>query len=174
MIDYTTLQKKQLLERYKTLLPELKSLIDYGTVDLVLKELSEEFDFSNEQKILLENEILLIILLILPIAGLAERISDSLGLKPEKATYLANYCQSYLFDLEKELFLETEKQFAEKTSEEESYSPAIPLQTTPENIPHHGYGAGLANEEPAHTSSQDDIVPLDKPKNPQQTFNSNF
>ncbi|MEZ4200454.1 MAG: hypothetical protein R3B69_02580 [Candidatus Paceibacterota bacterium] len=164
MLSYSQLQEQRLVDQYKKLPPELKELIDFGSVDVVIKNATREFALNEEQSVLLENEVMLVLLLMLPIDGFATRVREALEIEFHKAAELEVYVKENLFDLEAEIFELTEAEFIKKQKEETLQQKNTTLEPNIKNV--HGYGAGLPTEEPAYSSKQEDVMSKPERNNP--------
>ncbi len=172
-------------ERRQNLPPELTEVIDNGVLDALLIVLQERFGLSEEQKMLLNNEVILILFLFLPLQGLVERIGESLEIEKNIAQSIYEELYSLVFeDIEEVLnhVDEASKNQPKKASSEAQVTPAAStepftppssdalrqLRTMSSDIERiHGYGykkpveEGLTNskEEPiVRSSSQDDLL----------------
>lgn len=153
--------EKQIQQRYRELPTQLLSLIDANTHEVVIREIVAQHGLTPEQTVRLSEEVLLVLLLFLPIKGLAERLEDSLEVGSERAVAITDYLILELFNLEEELFQETELLFAQNNKDishaDLAAIPAMNSVAEGSSTPH-GYGAGLLEAEPTHQSAQETIL----------------
>lgn len=115
--------EKQITERYKSLPPEVKGLIDLGILKAVLSEIIENQNLTPQQGALLENQILLVMLFLLPQKGFGVRVQESLDIDKPLTLLISKYVQEELFDFIAEILEEADTQFALHRSSESVETP---------------------------------------------------
>lgn len=170
--------EKLIAERYLTLPSEVKELIDFGIVSKTLARITLDHTLNPEQKISLENRVYLILLFLFPSTALSEQVAEVTGVDGFRASIIANYLKTELFDLIEEILEVTDEKFLLKVEANASTvttATETPTATTPiDNITPfrtmemdakkiHGYGAFRGVEpredQPVYRSEQAKLVP---------------
>lgn len=114
-MDDFTKTKETIVQRYETMPPEIRDLFDLGLIERSTKEISETFVLTEEQRIALENQIVMVVLLFLPREGFESRIAETLSIDHSAADTIAGYLQNELFDLIDDVLEATDEQFRTNT-----------------------------------------------------------
>lgn len=119
---------QQILERYREMPEEIRDLFDMGIIDRAVTMVSQQYGLTEEQSILLGNQIALTVLLFLPKDDFDGRLVSALNIGPEKATGITTVIESEVFLLVDDLLEEANGRFLDRdvTSEE------IPPVASPE------------------------------------------
>lgn len=104
-------QPEKMRTRYQELPPEITELFEYGTVDVVLGDITDEFALNDDQKESLRMEIELVLYCFLPRTGMVERIKESLTTEEAVAERIAARIEEDLFVMVDDLLTTVEKQF---------------------------------------------------------------
>lgn len=103
-------QSNIILKHYETLPTEVRDLIDFNISDVVIDDISDEFHLTQQQRISLENQVLLVLLFFLPSQGFGGRIMETLDIDTTLSKNIAKVIQEKLFYLIADILEETDKQ----------------------------------------------------------------
>ena len=104
-------------ERYLFLPEEVAELFEYHIFDAVVNELTSIHRLDRQQKTLLENEIILTLLFLLPRDSFQTRVHETLELSRAKTRELYDYADYELFGLSENLFRVTDSKFKESAAQ---------------------------------------------------------
>lgn len=176
-------ENKILIERYKVLPEDLKEIIEFGLLDKVIATVRNDHHLNEDQAILLENHLMLILLLILPSYDITDKLKEILGVDEFRASLIANYLKTDLFDLVEDILEVTDEKFLLNnasstvapnpvassepattiaTPKIESLSQFRTMESDAKKI--HGYGAfrgadPVEEDQPVYRSEQAKLVP---------------
>lgn len=183
----TQLKSSELLhERFAQLPDEITDIISYGILDQTITGLSDRYDLTEQERVLLENNIILVLLMFLPRSELAQHIEETLDTDTERASALATEINEQIFSLVEGYLDAADEELFSKNTPDTKKPPTPQNEVTPvpppaeEEAPRsnsnieamrtfdsdakkvHGYGAFRKQEprpeEQTYSSSQDEVL----------------
>lgn len=164
----TNTERDEVLEHYRDVPEEIRGLIDNKVAAATVNEASVLFGLDAKQQSLLENEVLLVLLLLLPRDGLANRVQESLEIEEKQARELTDYLENNLFDLVDDILelaagelFGPSKVAAMELDSKDTVPPIRTFESDMRGV--HGYGAFAGNinenaEENVYRSAQDSVL----------------
>ena len=154
---------KTLAERYDALPDEVSSLIEFKVYEVVVSDAKTQFGLTEKQAALLENEVMLVLLFLLPYSGLANRIATELEIDPGMATAVVEFLDEELFMLIGGILEQTDRFFDEPETTDTSTNDSAILSTAP-NIKPAITNTGLAQNSAPTAAAGDKTAAQPTPK----------